>query len=79
MPLTPEPQRKYNQSDKGRSARAKWNKENRQYLEQGRGDRKGECTTCGQLKWLVRKHPPTCRKCNQKSLTVSMIALDPKK
>ena len=61
---TPEPQRKYNQSDKGRKVRANWNRKNSQHLEQKRGNRKGECIICGQLKWLVRKHPPACRKCN---------------
>lgn len=61
---TPEPQRKYNQSERGRKIRAKWNQENRQYLERKRQNREGECFVCGQKKWLVRKHPPTCRKCN---------------
>ena len=62
---TPEPQRKYNQSERGRKVRANWNEENRQHLEQKRGSRVGECSVCGQSKWLVRKHPPTCRKCNK--------------
>lgn len=61
---TPKPQKKYNQSDKGRKVRAKWNKEHRQQLEQKRENRTGECSVCGKVKWLIRKHPPTCRKCN---------------
>ena len=63
MSPTPEPQKKYNQSDKGRKVRSEWNKKHRQHLDQKRGDRKGKCSFCGETKWLVRKHPQTCRKC----------------
>jgi len=46
------PQDKYNKSEKGRKARSEYNKRNRARLEALRGDRRGQCFHCGNIRQL---------------------------